>query len=214
MGILKSGVLGPFRNKVGPAIGRRHMSQNLLLPLPHPSNKPATAKQLEAQEKLGLLSSFLNRIDKLVNPGFKAYTKHNSPVNAAFKYNYDHAFVKQGETFLLNYPKLVYSRGHILAPEGAALSSAGSKITFSWQPQNQSAYCQFSDKASFLVFNAVKEKGFVIILQHTVNRYAGSFELEVPEDFAGHPVHCYMSFSSADGKKQGDSLYVGEVVVA
>lgn len=211
MGILKSGVIGPFRKKVGPAVGRRHMGQNLLLPLPHPNNKPPTAKQLETQEKLGLLSSFLNKIDKLVIPGFKAYTKHNSPVNAAFKYNYDRAFLKQGDTYLLNYPKLVYSRGHVLAPEEAAVTAAGNKITFSWLPQNQSAYCQFTDKASFLVFNPFKEKGF-FILQHAINRYTGRFEMEVPEGFTGDGVHCYMSFSSADGKIQGDSVYVGEVI--
>lgn len=211
MGIQQSGIIGPFRNKVGPAAGRRHMGQNLIIALPHPSNKPATASQLEAQVLLGLLNGFLSRIDKLVKPGFKAFTKHNSPVNAAFKYNYGHAFVKDGETWRINYPKMVYSRGHIVSPYGAQVVSAGGKITFSWPQQNQSAYCQYTDTASFLVYHPLKE--MAIILQAVVNRNAQSFVMEMPVDFPGDTVHCYLSFASANGKMQGDSLYVGEVMV-
>lgn len=211
MGILKSGILGPFRKKVGPGIGRRHMGQNLILPLPHKSNKPATAKQLETQVKLGLLNSFLNTIDKLVNIGFKQYTKHNSPVNVAFKYNYNHAFVKQGDEYEINFPEIVYSRGHIIAPEGAQVVPEQGKIAFSWLPQNQSAYCQFTDAASFLVYNPEKKKATILLGR--VTRYAQNYVMEIPVDYIGATVHCYMSFNSANGKLQGDSIYIGKVLV-
>ena len=211
MGILKSGIFGPFRKKVGPGIGRRHMGQNLVLPLPHKSNKPATAKQLDKQLKLGLLNSFLNTIDKLVNVGFKRYTRHNSPVNAAFKYNYKHAFVNQGDGYELDFPEIVYSRGHIVAPEGAQAVSTSGKISFSWLPQNQSAYCQFTDLAGFLIYNPVKKKA--MILSGKVNRYAQNYVMEIPPDYIGETVHCYMNFNSANAKLQGDSFYIGKVLV-
>lgn len=211
MAIIRSGFLGGFRKKLGPAIGRRHMGQNLILPLPHPSNKPATPKQLEAQFKLGLLNSFLSCIDKLINIGFKKYVKHNSPVNAAFAYNYDHAFIKQGEEYLINYPKIVYSRGHIVAPESPQIFLAEGKLNFSWLPQNQSDYCQYTDLASFLAYNPTKERA--IILQNQVSRYSKAFAMEIPEAFNGDRLHCYMNFRSADGKLTGDSFYVGEIIV-
>jgi hypothetical protein len=211
MGIQKSGILGPFRNKVGAVVGRRHRGQDLMTGLPRKSNKPATAKQLEAQHLFGLLNSFLSSIDQLVNIGFKAFVKNNSPVNAAFAYNYDQAFVKEDGQYRINYPKLVYSRGHMVTPEGAQVSSDAGKITFSWLPQTQSAYCQHTDQASFLAYHPVKEK--VMILRGAVNRYAQSFVMEMPANYAGDAVHCYMSFASADGKLQGDSLYIGEVTV-
>lgn len=211
MGIQKSGIIGPFRNKVGPVAGRRHRNQDLIVPLPRISTKPATAKQLDARGLFGMLNTFLSMIDELVNPGFKAFVKKNSPVNAAFSYNYDHAFVKDGEEYRLNYPKLVYSRGHIVTPEGAQLSSEGAHVTFSWHHQNQSNYCQYSDMASFMLYNPTKD-GF-LVFPTTVNRRAQRFTFEVPKEFAGDSVHCYMSFASANGKLQGDSCYVGEVVV-
>jgi hypothetical protein len=211
MAILKSGFLGGFRKKLGPAIGRRHMGQNLLLPLPHPSNKPATPEQLEAQLKLGLLNTFLSRIAPLIKIGFKRYVKHNSPVNAAFSYNYDHAFIKQGDQYFINYPKIVYSRGHIVVPESPQVLSAEGKISFNWLPQNQSAYCQHTDLASFLIYTPAM-KGRLILLDKA-NRYSKTFVIELPKPYIGETVHCYMNFRSADGKLNGDSIYVGEHLV-
>lgn len=211
MGIQKSGIIGPFRNKVGAVSGRRHRGQDLIVPLPRISNKPATDKQLEKRHLFGLLNAFLSMIDDLVNPGFKAFVKNNSPVNAAFSYNYDHAFVKEGGEYQINYPKILYSKGHIVTPQGAQVTSAGQKITFSWEPQNQSTYCRYTDLASFMVYNPAKDD--FLVLQGTASRRAQSFEMEVAVEHIGDTVHCYMSFASADGKLQGDSWYVGEVVV-
>ena len=211
MGIQKSGILGPFRNRIGPVAGRRHRGHDLIVPLPRISTKAPTVKQLESRHLFGMLNTFLSVIDSLVNPGFKAFVKNNSPVNVAFSYNYDHAFVKEGEEYRLNYPKLVYSGGHIVTPEGAQVTSAGGHITFSWFHQNQSAYCQYTDLASFMVYNPAKDD--FLVLPAKVNRRAQSFTMEMPAHHPGDPVHCYMSFASADGKLQGDSWYVGEVVV-
>jgi len=212
MGILKSGILGPFRNKTGSVVGRMHRGKNVITGLPKISDKPVTEKQLESQLKLGLLNSFLEDIDVLVDIGFKAYIKNNSAVNAAFKYNYGHVFREEGESFVIDYPKIVYSRGHIDTPESPQVDPAAGSITFSWLPQKQSTYCQFTDMASFLVYNPAKETS--IILLNATNRYAQGHILEMPEGFIGDTVHCYMNFNSADGKKKGNSMYVAETVVS
>jgi hypothetical protein len=118
MSIQKSGIIGSFRNKVGPVAGRRYRRQDLLTALPRTSKKPATSKQLKSQHLFGLLNSFLSAISTLVDPGFNAFVKNNSPVNAAFAYNYDYAFVSVEGVYHLNYPKLRYSRGHVVTPGG------------------------------------------------------------------------------------------------
>jgi len=211
MGILKSGPFGPFYNKTGPIVGRRHRKQNVITALPHTSSKPFTAAQLESQLKLGLLNSFLSDIDQLVNVGFKAVTKNNSPVNEAFSYNYDHAFVKDENGFLIDYPKMIYSRGHIVTPESPQVEVNAGSITFSWLPQNQSVYCQFTDLASFLVYNPAKDKH--VMLLNVTNRYAQGYTIEMPPDYSGDTVHCYMNFASANQKKNGDSMYVAALVI-
>jgi hypothetical protein len=211
MGILRSGILGPVRNKTGSVVGRMRNNVNVVTGLHKISNKPPTKSQLEAHQKLGLLNGFMQEIDVLVNTGFKYYIKNNSAVNVAVSYNYDHAFLIKGEDIVLNYPQLVYSRGHIVTPESPEVASDAGNITYRWLPQNQSAYCQFTDMASFLVYNAAKKT--CVILQNATNRYAQGHTIEMPEGFVGDTLHCYMNFNSADGKKAGGSMYIGAVVL-
>lgn len=211
MGILKSGILGPVRNKTGSVVGRMHKGKNVITALYRTSNKPFTKEQIASQFKLGLLNSFLQDISDLVNIGFKAYTKGNTAVNAAVSYNYDHAFLEEGDSFVMNYPKIIYSRGVIATPESPEIFAESGKITFNWLPEKQSAYCQFTDKASFFVYNPVKDMS--IILLNETNRYAQGHTLEIPVGFIGDTVHCYMNFNSADGKKKGNNMYVGASVV-
>ncbi|TKC09621.1 DUF6266 family protein [Pedobacter frigoris] len=212
MGILRKGLLGPVKNKTGAVIGRQHRGQNVLTGLQNPSTKPPTEKQLEERRKFGMLNSFLSDIDKLVNVGFKHYAKIKTPVNVAYSYNVDHAFVKQGEEWQLNFPEMVYSRGHVDTPEGATVAPDADvhTVLFSWLAQKQTASCQFADQASFLMYNASKNKALILI--NATNRYALSYPLTLPAEFFGDTLHCYMNFNSADGKQSGDSMYLGELI--
>lgn len=211
MGILKSGILGPFRNKTGAVIGRIHRGKNIITGLYNTSDKPPTKKQLEARLKLELLNSFMLDIGALVKIGFKPYVKNNSEVNVAVSYNYRHAFLKVGENISLNYAKMIYSRGHIVTPESPEVETHPRAITFSWLPQNQSTYCQFTDLASFLVYNPAKEMSVIAV--NATSRYEQGYILEIPAGFIGDTVHCYMNFGSADRKKNGDSMYIASLVV-
>jgi len=206
MGIVDSGILGPFRKKVGPAIGRRHMGQNLILPLYHKTTKPPTESQIGQQNKFGMLNSLLNKMKRLVNPGFKAYAKKKSALNAAYSYNYTHAFLEVGGQTVLNFPMLVLSRGNVARPDGLQVERQANVLHFTWQPQRQSASCLFTDLASFLVYNAVKKR--VIIRSRAASRYDCSFSMVMPNNTAGDELHCYLTFSTADEKVVGNSKYL------
>ena len=210
MGILESGPLGPFRKKIGPTIGRRHMGQDLVLPLYNKSKKPATPAQLLQRKKFRMLRSFLGTLKTLVNPGFKAYVKKNSSANVAFSYNFDHAFLMNGDELEINYPKIVFSRGHITSPNGLQLSSAPGSVTFNWLDEPQSRYCQHTDRASFVIHNPTRKK--FLIQKDEIDRNSLTFEMAVPAEYQGQAVHCWMVFASADGKIRGDSKYCGTLV--
>ncbi|SDL34443.1 hypothetical protein SAMN04487898_117125 [Pedobacter sp. ok626] len=209
MGILKSGIIGPVRNKTGPLVGRMHRSTNVVTAAYRASTKPPTTSQLGAQDKFSLLSSFLSNIDDLIKIGFKQFSKGKDPMNVASAYNYDHAFLATETGFTLNYPQLVYSRGYILPAESPAILPLPKQIEFNWLPQRQSMYCQYTDMATFLVYNP--EKGYAISKPLATDRYAQGYLLDLPKEFAGDTVHCYMSFASKDGKLQGNSTYLGQL---
>lgn len=223
MGILRSGIFGGFRKKTGPIIGRRGRGMNIITALHHPSTIAPTKPQQDAKERFSLLTSFLSTISELVNIGFKHYAKNKRPLNLAYSYNYKNAFVMEDDRYLLNYPQIMYSRGHTETPEGeqvvlesSLVVSEGSSIVseirrvkFTWSPQGQSVYCQYTDLGTFLVYNPAKEKAITVV--KAIDRYALEYSVVLPLEFEGDLVHCYMSFASADGKVTGDSVYVGSV---
>lgn len=211
MGILRSGIFGGFRKKTGPLVGRRVRGQNIITGLHHPSDKVPTKPQQDAKERFSLLTSFLNEISELVNIGFKHYSKNRMPLNVAYSYNSDNAFVMEDDHYLLNYPKIMYSRGHIEPPDSVQVVLDAGSIKFSWLPQGQSIYCQYTDLGSFLVYNPAMMKAVTAL--NTIDRYALGYAVVLPPDFEDGTVHCYMNFASANGKVMGDSVYVGAVEV-
>jgi len=183
------------------------MGQNVIMSDYHTSNKPGSTGQLESRSRLGMLNSFLTDISWLVNPGFARYAKKKSALNAAFSFNYPNAFVVENNVLQINYPAIVFSRGDIVSASGPETFRQTNSVLFTWLAQPQSVYCQFTDKASFLICNSSKHQ--VVIADRAVDRHLLTYTLDLPEDFEGDTLHCYLSFSSADGKLPGNSGYAG-----
>jgi hypothetical protein len=210
MGVIKSGIIGPIRKKVGPSVNRIHRKTNVVSAPYRLSNKPPTVKQLEEQTKFSLLNSFLSNIDQLVKPGFKKYATSKTQVNAAYKFNFPHAFIFTEDHISLNLPEIMYSKGRIATPDDTELILTDNLIQFNWAAQPQNPSCQFSDRASFLLYNPEKEQSLQFI--DVADRYDREYSVKIPIDFKGNTIHCYMSFASADGKLAGDSVYIGIII--
>ncbi|MFA4868289.1 MAG: DUF6266 family protein [Pedobacter sp.] len=210
MGVIKSGIIGPIRKKVGPSVNRVHRKTNVVTATYRTSNKPPTAKQLNEQAKFSLLNSFLSNIEELVKPGFKKYANSKTEINAAYKFNFPHAFLVTEDQISLNLPEIMYSRGRIATPDDTELILTNNLIQFNWAQQSQNPSCQFSDRASFLLYNQEKEQSLQFI--DVADRYDREYNVKIPIDFKGDTLHCYMSFASADGKLAGDSVYIGIII--
>lgn len=212
MGILETGILGGFRKKAGPVIGRKHRGQDLITSAYRISGKvkKGTPRRLVVRKKFALLNVFLGNITSLVNMGFKR-TTHGSATNNAYSFNYDHAFIVEEDEVKLDYSKLVYSKGNIEGPEGLQMVSENGHIIMNWQAQPQSRFCQHTDKASLLFYRETK-KGNASCRHGVCER--GDLTVSVDmKHVAGKTLHCYISFASADGKLQGDSKYLGTIKV-
>ncbi|MES2827303.1 MAG: DUF6266 family protein [Bacteroidota bacterium] len=212
MGILDTGILGGFRKKAGSVVGRKHRGQDLITGLHRTSGKTKKATPLRkiARKKFTLLNSFLSSAAPLVNVGFKK-SKHGNPVNTAFSYNYEHAFIVEEEVVTLDYAKLVFSKGNIEELEGLQLSSENGHVILNWLAQPQSRLCQHTDKVNLLFYRAVK-KGTANCMQAACDRSSLTHSVDM-KDSAGKTFHCYISLGSADGKLQGDSKYLGTIKV-
>jgi hypothetical protein len=214
MGIQDNGAFGGFHGKTGPLIGRRVKGQNIVGPLPHPSNKPSTALQVVQHQKFTMLTEVLSHILALVQRGFKAFAKRNTTSNVAYSYNYDRVFEVGEDQVSFNFSRLVYSRGSVAMPNCpsiAVLGDAGmeSGVGFSWLPEHESQFNRSTDLATFLVYK--DDRTSWVLMRNAANRGALGYVADVPFLQQGGRLHCYMNFESKDGKLVGDSMYVGEV---
>lgn len=208
MGILKSGILGPMENTTGAVVGRIHRGKNVITGLYEVSNKrkKGTKNQTASRYAFGLLNSFLNDIEGLVNQGFKKLINRNTAINAAFSYNYDHAFVKDGDTIELNYPKIKFSVGDVEGPESPEVSVEDGLLKISWFKLPQSRNCQYTDKAQILIYEPAQPSS--IRFYNACERWDGEVILDL-KAIKGKKVHVYISFTSANGKQQGNSTHLG-----
>ena len=165
-----------------------------------------TENQTSAAYRFGLLSSFLSGITSFVKIGFKKMVKHNSPVNAALSYNYDHAFIVEDGVVRLNYPKLVYSIGDVEPPESPDIECTDGLMKLSWFDMPQSRFCQYTDTASVIVYEPLIDERMAF--RNVCPRSDLSVLLDVTP-LIGSTVHCYVRFTSADGKLQGKNVYLG-----
>jgi hypothetical protein len=210
MGILHSGIFGGFSNKVGASVGRRVNGQNIVTGLHHPSNKPLTDTQRSQTDKIALLAQFLGKISPLITIGFKHFTKKNTAYNAAFKYNYKTAFMLISGQYQINYPNIAYSKGNVCKPCCLHIAPAPGFVNFSWVPEAQTQFGRVTDRATFVIYNA--DKNVFMAQRNAVQRQDLGYQFELPPDFAGDELHCYMNFNSDNGKLTGESVYGGQLL--
>lgn len=209
MGILKKGILGGVKNKVGAVVGRKHRGQDILTGLHRISTTKKTAGQVVQQDRFGMLNSFLAELKELTALGFKRFAKKRSTSNEAFSYNYGHAFVAQGEGFAINYPKIVYSRGPVSTVNCPTVTLSEKKVLFAWLPETENEYARATDKATFLIYSEDDQEASYCM--NAASRADLGFSFTLNEGVTGPGLHCYMSFSNESGKLTGDSVYVGTV---
>lgn len=213
MGIQDKGAFGGFRNKTGPLVGHIVNGQNVITSIPAKSSKPPTQKQLDQRRKFGMVTSFLSWMSGLIDSGFQEREQRQSPMNKAVQYNLLNAVTGISPDYTIDLARLKFSVGKCpLPPSTTAEVLAGGKINFIWGASLPSKYGKDTDVVSLMVYNAEKDR--FVILQNAAGRSELSFTLQLPADYVGDSVHCYMNLVSATGHVVSNSEYLGELIVA
>ncbi|MEJ5961359.1 DUF6266 family protein [Pedobacter immunditicola] len=213
MGIQDKGAFGGFRNKTGPLVGHIVNGQNVITSVPAKSSKPPTQKQLDQRKKFGLVTSFLSWMSGLIDTGFQEREQRQSPMNKAVQYNLLNAVSGLSPDYAIDLTKLKFSVGKCPLPSNmSAQGIVGAKINFIWGISYQSKYGKDTDLVNLMVYNAEKDQ--FVILENAAGRTELGFALQLPADFVGDTVHCYLNFVSATGHVTSNSEYLGELIVA
>lgn len=207
MGILNGGLFGAFEKRTGPLVGRVVRNRNVIAMVQHKSLLPRVQVQLEQQMKFKVLNVFLAALKEMIAVGFWYVTKQ-SPLNAAFKYNFPKVILGAYPLYAVDFAKVLCSRGKLDGPRMAAVFWApdGVGLLFSWLPDVQSRFCQNTDRACFVVYCAAN--GLAVTSLYAAKRADLGYLMVLPPDFSGPQLHCYLCFASAAGHEMSNSVYL------
>ncbi|MGK6352522.1 DUF6266 family protein [Parapedobacter sp. DT-150] len=208
MGIIEEGINGPFRGKAGSVIGSSWRKINYIKGLPRKKKREPTPEQALQRRKFALLNAFLRDYARVLEIGFGQYTSRATGVNAAFRFNYDHAFLGEGDDLMLDTPALKLSHGSLAA---AGLESAwleGNTLHVAWHPKTYGINGSADDTAYILV-------------RHTIGRVTGNNSITGlrHEGSAQHhfkdlqergysEFHVWLFFADREGKRVSKTVYI------
>ena len=206
------GTSGGFQGKNGANVGRWLDGQNIVGPLPHPSQTPATTAQINQRAKFALVTSWLRLVKGVIRTGYNIHKVTISPWCTAVQYNLDNAVTGVAPNYEINYPIVKFCKGELSIPLDAMVTSlAGAELKFDWDSQFNVGFGADTDKATIVVYNP--DKGLFTLLTGAATRVAGTYTLQLPASYSGDEVQCYMSLLSADGTVSSDSVFVASITV-
>ncbi|MCD0488535.1 DUF6266 family protein [Pedobacter sp. MC2016-14] len=206
------GINGPFSGKIGTAVGASWCGIPYMRSLPKERIVPFSDNQLKQQGKMALLRNFLLAINQLVVKGFKNGDK-KTPMNSALSYNMSCAVAGIAPAYKVDFPKLLFTKGDLFCAWSPVAESFESKtIDFKWTNGPFTPLCNENDEAIMVIY--CPEKKSFIYLRQAALRGDCQARMMLPESFAGHSVHCYLTFFSANGSLSSSNTYLGEITIA
>jgi len=209
MGILRKGIFGGFEKRTGALIGRRVKGKSIIYARQHKKAKLRSVAQLDHQVRFDLTISVLKWFSDLIAIGFKRIGGKGSAFNAAVRYNFNALVTGISPDYVIDYSKLVYSRGSLEGLHHPTINRLGDGVQVSWLSDGQTRFNQYSDKATFAIYCPDKEM-IMKFPEHAIRSAMGCF-LPLPPDLTAIIMHVWMSLISADGKLMSDSVYLGKI---
>lgn len=212
MGFLLGGPFYHLQGRTGNNVGRVRKGKNVFSMRPAKTNKPATEAQLNQRIQFGLMNGWLANFASFIKLGFQQFDAKMSAMNAAVRYNMEHALSGVAPLYTIDYPKVMLSKGQLPVPNSMDVEGGtGQSLDFSWGPTSDTELAKPGDLAAFLIFNEDKNRFVVSVGMAT--RSTQAYALLLPQDFSGDTVRCYVAFVSADKKLVSNSTYLGAMPV-
>lgn len=93
-----------------------------------------------------------------------------------------------------------------LAPAiSPGLVLTGAMLTFTWAVDADMDWTIKNDRSMLLVYCPELDKTVYVL--RGAKRSTGQDEIELPLNYIGRELHCYIAFKSSDGKRVSDSVW-------
>lgn len=202
MGIIKSGILGGFKNKVGPVVGSSWKGISVMRGMPESVANPNTVAQQVQRTKFSRVSKFASQLlTSVIKPYWDSDAKKMSGYNAFVQRNID-AFAVDNEPAM---EAILMTRGR-LAPTEIKNTSMLSEnnVQIAWDGASVGLGQSSMDIAHAVVTDT---QGNVLGVS-TADEFRDNSLLEVTLPLEYKPiqsVYVFLFFTSADSKSVSDS---------
>ncbi len=206
MATFKEGINGPFKGKVGSVIGSSWRKIHYMKGMRKVKrNKPKPSeKQAVQHRKFTLLNRFFMPIVPVLDIGFHSLTSRATAKNAAFSYNYDHAFVEDGDQVTLNYPALKFSHGSLYTAGAEKASLIGEGVKVIWNPKTYGVGGAMDDVGHAIAYNV----SLNLFLCETALRHEGEVFIPFEEQIRREEMHVWLFFADGRGKQVSRTEYL------
>ena len=212
MGTINQGLLGGFSGKVGTVVGGNWNGIDYMRSNESGRSDAKSFAQLNQRAKFSTIIQFLKPLKGFLRIGFKSQAVHMSAFNAATSFNMANALKGTFPDYQIDYSKVMVSQGKLPgALNPSAVSGSIAEIGFSWENNSAKINARADDKAVLVIYNPVKEKAISDFGGST--RIGGSQRINLPANFSGDEVHCYISFQNVGQSVISNSQFVGSLVV-
>ncbi|HKG07217.1 MAG TPA: DUF6266 family protein [Pedobacter sp.] len=207
----KNGINGPVSGKVGTVVAASWRGIDYLRSVSDTRNVKWTEAQVLQRLKMAAVMAWLKPLLVVINIGFQAFREKKTPLNAAVSYHLKEALKGEPPEYEIDFKKAIFSIGVLLVSFVREVLGIGNALLhLKWENGVETAYSAPGDRATFIVYNKARER--FVTFENEAVRADGEATLQLPEEFEGDTVHCYMFY--VGGKMVSTSSYLGEVVVA
>lgn len=206
MATIKNGILGGLSGKIGPVVGVQMGDQYILRSRPQRS-KPFTKKELENQEKFGIVQKYLAPFLDLLKVGFKNYYTKTGGFRAAVSYTRKNAVIQGDAGFYIEPGRLKISGGDLEPAIDPQVAFNDDHLNIFWKTDSVNALTR-SDQLVVLLYDFQNQYAVTKIFD-SAYRSDGKATVEINPRLSGKKVDLYIGFVAADRNSQSDSQYLG-----
>src|SRR5690554_407103 len=206
MGKLKKGIHGGISGKVGNVVGAYWKDIYYVRSLPKKVNNPRTKSQVKQRTKFTETIELLSTITPFIRVSFREYSSGRlTAFNAATSYNVKHAATEVDDTILLDYSKVLVSRGSLYPASAIKAEMVDDQLHFSWDTTLEEN-ARSTDLVMLVVYNSTKKEAITTLC--AAQRSSGITQMLLPPTWLGDIIHPYIAFRSVNGEIVSDSIYL------
>ena len=196
---------------VGPVVTYQLNGQNVIRSKAKVSTLPPSLAQSTCREQLKLLTLFFKKNKGFLKIGFGHLalgTKYNYH-NLAMRFNKPLAVIGEYPEMMLDYEKVVLSKGNLEGPLNPALQRLETGLKFTWDCPSNPDFNFENDQVMMLAYSPELDKS--IFIDAGAKRKKEEDFLQLPSYMQKKQLEVYIAFVANDRHQAADSMYLGSI---